>query len=219
MSEIIVAPSILSMDFSEIKEQMKQVNESKAKWIHFDVMDGHFVPNISFGTDILKSIRKLTNKVIDVHLMISDPMFYSKKFIEAGADVITFHTEAFENNVEEIKDCLDYIHSLHCQSGIVVKPNTKIEQFEDLLPFVDVVLIMSVEPGFGGQSFMENQLVKVSWLYERRQKLQLNYRIEIDGGINNETFKLALDAGCDTLVAGSYVFKNDIVETINGLFQ
>lgn len=219
MNKLIIAPSILSMDFSDTKGQMELINQSKAEWIHFDVMDGHFVPNITFGPDILKGIRKLTNKKIDAHLMISDPKFYAKNFVEAGADIITFHTEALGDDVQEIKACLDHIHSLGAQAGFVVKPNTCIKQFESLLADVDLVLVMSVEPGFGGQSFMEKQLNKVVWLAEKRNEFNLNYRIEIDGGINQDTYKKAIEAGVDTLVAGSYVFKNGIIETVDGLLK
>ena len=219
MNHIIISPSVLSMDFSRIGEQMNEINESKAEWIHFDVMDGNFVPNISFGPDILTAVRKLTKKYIDVHLMINNPMRYIPRYIEAGADLIIVHTESFYGINWSILNCIDYIHSFKVQAGIVVKPDTHIEDFEELLPYVDLVLIMSVEPGFGGQSFMEDQMEKVIWLKNKREELNLNYRIEVDGGINDVTAKIALDAGADTLVAGSYVFKNGIKESIEWLLN
>ncbi|MBQ0064229.1 MAG: ribulose-phosphate 3-epimerase [Firmicutes bacterium] len=219
MNELIISPSVLSLDYANTKEQIALLNQSKAKWLHFDVMDGHFVPNISFGPDILKAFSKSTDLVLDVHLMVSDPVFYAPIFIKAGADMVVFHTEALDNDVKKIAALLKDIKAQNVMCGFTVKPGTPIVQFESLLPLVDMVLIMSVEPGFGGQSFMENQLSKVAWLKEKRESLGLDYRIEIDGGINGETYKKALEAGCDTLVAGSYVFKNDIIQTIEGLLQ
>lgn len=219
MNELIISPSVLSLDYSNTKEQIEELNNSKAKWLHFDVMDGHFVPNISFGPDILKAFRKSTDLFLDVHLMVSDPKFYAPIFIKAGADMVVFHTESQGNDLEKISSLLEDIKAQGVQCGFTVKPGTSIEQFESLLPKVDMVLVMSVEPGFGGQSFMENQLEKVKWLYNKREELQLSYRIEIDGGINGETYKKAIEAGCDTLVAGSYVFKNDIKKTIEGLLE
>lgn len=219
MNKLIIAPSILSMDYSDTKGQMNQINESKAEWIHFDVMDGHFVPNITFGPDIMKGIRKLTDRVIDAHLMIENPNKYIPEFVKAGADYITVHTEAFNNDVEEIRKSVELMHSLNVKGGFVVKPGTPIEQFESLLKDVDLVLVMSVEPGFGGQSFMANQLAKVEWLCAKRDELNLNYRIEIDGGINDKTYKQAVDAGVDTMVAGSFVFKNGIVESVERLLK
>lgn len=138
-------------------------------------------------------------------------------FIQNGADLVTFHTEALDNDLSRIQGLLDEIHNLGSKGGIVVKPNTAIEPFESVLKSCDLVLVMSVEPGFGGQKFMADMLKKVEWLKEKRQELNLSYRIEIDGGINQDTYKSALDAGCDTLVAGSYVFKNDITKTIEGM--
>lgn len=219
MNELIISPSVLSLDYSNTKEQIEELNNSKAKWLHFDVMDGHFVPNISFGPDILKAFRKSSDLFLDVHLMVSDPKFYAPIFIKAGADMVVFHTESQGNDLEKISSLLEDIKAQGVQCGFTVKPGTPIEQFESLLPKVDMVLVMSVEPGFGGQSFMENQLEKVKWLYNKREELQLSYRIEIDGGINGETYKKAIEAGCDTLVAGSYVFKNDIKKTIEGLLE
>lgn len=216
-NKLVISPSVLSLDYSHMKEQMEQINESKAEWLHFDVMDGHFVPNLTFGPDLLKGIKQMTDCLLDVHLMVSDPMHFAPVFIEAGAGMVTFHTEAFDNDCAKIKECLDLIHSKGVMAGIVVKPKTEIEQFESILDAVDMVLVMSVEPGFGGQSFMADQLDKIAWLHENREKKGLSYRIEIDGGINTETAKQAKEAGCDTLVAGSYVFEGNIVEKVDSL--
>lgn len=217
--ERIVAPSILSLDYSDMSAQLEILNNSKAKWLHFDVMDGHFVPNITFGPDILKGFRKASSLFLDVHLMISDPETYAPIFAKAGADNITFHVECFNNNVEKCSAFLDTLHSLGVKAGFTLKPATPIEQFEPLLDKTDMVLIMSVNPGFGGQSFMEDQLEKVRWLDAKRKEKHLSYRIEIDGGINGTTYKQAIEAGVDTLVAGSYVFKDDICAKIEGLLE
>ena len=156
---------------------------------------------------------------MDVHLMISDPEYYAPIFVKAGADMITFHVESFDNDTDKCLAFMQKMQDLHVQVGFTLRPATPIEPFEALLEQADMVLVMSVNPGFGGQSFMDDQLDKVRWLYKKREEKQLNYRIEIDGGINHETYKKACDAGCDTLVAGSYVFKNDIVSTIEGLLK
>ena len=216
---MIISPSVLSLDYSKFTEQVEELNSSDAKWIHFDVMDGHFVPNITFGPDILRGFKKACPLFMDVHLMVSDPEKYAPIFIQNGADLVTFHTEALDNDLNRIQNLLDEIHHLGAKGGIVVKPNTPIEPFECVLKSCDLVLIMSVEPGFGGQKFMQDMLQKVTWLKEKREALHLSYRIEIDGGINQDTYPLALDAGCDTLVAGSYVFKNDIAKTIEGMLK
>lgn len=219
MNSIVIAPSILSLDYANVSAQLEILKESKAEWLHFDVMDGHFVPNLTFGPDILRGFKKACPLFMDVHLMVEDPETYAPIFIKNGADLVTFHTEALNNDLTRIQKLLDEIHGLGAKGGIVVKPNTAIEPFESVLKSCDIVLIMSVEPGFGGQKFMADMLEKVEWLKEKREALNLSYRIEIDGGINQDTFRLALNAGCDTLVAGSYVFKNDIAKTIEGMLE
>lgn len=219
MNERIIAPSILSLDYSRMKEQIEELNKSNAQWFHFDVMDAHFVDNLTFGPIILEGYRKLTDKVLDVHLMVTDPKKYAKIFLEAGADCISFHTEAVDNNLQKMEEIVDMIQEKGKLAGIVVKPKTPIQIVEPLLTKVDYVLIMSVEPGFGGQSFMEDQLDKVRWLVQKREELNLNYRIEIDGGINDKTYQLAAEAGVDTFVAGSYVFKGDIATQVDSLLK
>ncbi len=216
-NKIIVSPSVLSMDYSKMQVQMEELNRSNAEWIHFDVMDGHFVPNLSFGPDLLKGFRKMTNKVLDVHLMVSDPEKYVPVFIEAGADVVTFHVEALDNDLERISALMDLIHEQGVQGGVVIKPKTDVTFIEQLLPKMDIVLIMTVEPGFGGQSFMENMMDKVDWLHQTRMEKELSYRIEVDGGINEQTAQISVSHGADTLVAGSYVFNQDIIQGVDSL--
>ena len=208
MSNTIIAPSILSADFSRLGEEIKRVERSGATWLHFDVMDGHFVENISFGIPVLKSIASSTRLVKDVHLMISNPIKYAKAFIEAGADIVTFHYEALESE-EEIIEMISLVHDLGKKVGISVKPKTPIEDIFPYLGIVDMVLIMSVEPGFGGQKFMTESIVKVLKLNEYKKKEGLDFLIEIDGGIDDKTGPICCYYGVDVLVAGSYLFKAD----------
>lgn len=217
MSELIIAPSILSLDYSKFESQCDELCASEAKWLHFDVMDGHFVPNLTFGPDILKGYKKrCPDLVMDVHLMVEDPTFFAPVFIDAGADVITFHYEVF-NDEEKCIELVRKIHALGAKAGISIKPKTPAERLKNILPEVDLVLIMSVEPGFGGQAFMAAMLDKVRMLRQQIDADQLSCVIEIDGGIKDQTGKLAVDAGVDVLVAGSYVFKGDIKANVHTL--
>ena len=217
MSELIIAPSILSLDYSKFESQCDELCASEAKWLHFDVMDGHFVPNLTFGPDILKGYKKrCPDLVMDVHLMVEDQTFFAPVFIDAGADVITFHYEVF-NDEEKCIELARKIHALGAKAGISIKPKTPAERLKNILPEVDLVLIMSVEPGFGGQAFMAAMLDKVRLLRQQIDADQLACVIEIDGGIKDQTGKLAVDAGVDVLVAGSYVFKGDIKANVHTL--
>ncbi len=217
MKEVMIAPSILSADFSKLGEEIKLVEDLGAEYLHFDVMDGHFVPNISFGIPVLKSISKLHNMVNDVHIMISEPKKYIQKFADAGAQIITFHYEAC-NSLQEVKDVIDLIHSYGVKAGLSIKPNTPVEVFDPFLKDLDLVLVMSVEPGFGGQSFIPEALNKIAYLRNAIDEKDYDCLIEVDGGINDKTAHLCAEAGVDILVAGSYLFgRKDIVERMESL--
>ena len=198
----IISPSMLSADFGNLERDTKMIDRSAAEWVHIDVMDGVFVPNISFGFPVMKPIRKATGKVLDVHLMIVEPEKYVKRFVEAGADYVTFHYEATEN----IDACIEAIRAAGAKAGISIKPATPVSVLKDILAKVDLVLVMSVEPGFGGQSFMPDSLDKVRELAAIKAEQGLDYIIEIDGGISSQNAGEVFAAGAEALVAGSAVF-------------
>lgn len=212
----IISPSILSLDFTQLNTQMEAVNASRAQWLHYDVMDGHFVPNLTFGPDILKAFRKLTDCELDVHLMITDPETYAPVFIKAGAQWLTFHYEAMEN-AEACRKLAKQLRQWGVKPGISIKPKTPAEVLKDLWQDFDLVLVMSVEPGFGGQQFDPSALEKIAQLRAWAQAENADLRIEVDGGINAETGKLCKQAGADVLVAGSYIFKNNIIDAVDSL--
>ncbi len=199
----IIAPSVLSADFGHLERDIRMLNDSRAEWIHIDVMDGVFVPNISFGFPVMKPIRQASPKFMDVHLMIIDPEKYVERFVEAGSNLVTFHLEA----TKEPRKCIDLIRKAGAKVGISIKPATPIEELREWLPDIDLVLVMSVEPGFGGQSFMPHSIEKVAGIRKMAETLNPNLMIEVDGGISSKNARLLFDAGAEALVAGSAVFK------------
>lgn len=199
---IKVSPSILSCDYSIMGEEFKRMKDCGADWLHIDVMDGHFVPNITLGAPVVKCMRKCSDLVFDVHLMISDPKKYVPDFVKAGADIITFHVES-DSPVEET---IDLIRSLGCKAALSVKPKTPVEVVFPFLEKLSMVLVMTVEPGFGGQSFMADMMDKVKALRAECKKRGLETDIQVDGGINEQNAALAVSSGANVLVAGSAIF-------------
>ncbi len=210
-----VAPSILSADFSCLEKEIRSI--SHADYIHIDVMDGHFVPNLTLGPVVYQSLRKKTKIPFDVHLMISHPEQYAKQFIDAGANILTFHYEA----KKEAKDLIAYIKSRGIQVGISIKPDTDVTVLTPYLKDIDLILVMSVEPGFGGQMFILSALDKIRALKQLREEQELKFMIEVDGGINIETARNVKDAGCDIIVAGTFIFqqknRNKIIKELKQL--
>ncbi len=204
--EKCLAPSILSADFGNLKEQLELVDEAGAQYVHFDVMDGVFVPSISFGLPVLKSIRKYTDRLFDVHLMIVDPERYIKEFIDAGADIVTVHAEACKH----LDATIDLIKECGAMAGVAINPATPVSEIIHVLDKVDMVLVMSVNPGFGGQKLIPYTLNKIKELSEIIAQKGLKLDIEIDGGINMDTIDSALEAGANIIVSGSALFKGDI---------
>lgn len=201
----MIAPSILSADFAKLGEEIQMVTVAGADFIHVDVMDGHFVPNLTIGMGVVKSIKPISKLPLDVHLMIEKPEKYIHEFVLAGSDYLTLHVESTTLMLENLK----LIRELGCKAGITLRPKTDVNEIKKYLNLVDLVLVMTVEPGFGGQSFMQDQLEKIKTLKVWRDLGLRNYLIEVDGGVDPVTSKLCWDAGADILVAGSAVFKGE----------
>ena len=208
---MIVAPSILSANFNTLQEDIECLEKEGVKFIHLDIMDGKFVPNFTFGPVVLKNLKH--NMIKDVHLMVFDPVLYAKYFLQINPDYITFHYEAVDNVLDTIKQ----IKSLGVKVGISIKPNTDVSVLDEYLELVDLILVMSVEPGFGGQKFIENALPKLKYLSDKKKENNYSYLIEVDGGVNEETAKLCAENGCEVVVAGTYIFQYVKKEDYEGL--
>ncbi len=211
MSKVIVSPSILSADFANLEREIKKVEDACADWLHIDVMDGHFVPNITIGVPVVQSIKKVTQLPLDVHLMIENPEKYVKAFADAGADILTFHYEA----VSDVEKVVTQIKSYGVKAGMSIKPKTSPKEVLQYLPLLDLILVMTVEPGFGGQKFMEDCAEKIT---EIKSVAAEDLIIQVDGGVNAQTARICTQFGANSLVAGNYIYKSsDVTQAIYSL--
>ena len=213
MKTFKIAPSVLSADYANFETELKKLEASGAEYAHLDVMDGHFVPNISFGAGVVASMRPHSKMVFDCHLMVSNPEHHIEEFARAGADIISIHVEA----TPHIHGALQKIHAAGVKPSVVINPGTPVEAIKNVLNLVDQVLVMTVNPGFGGQTFLPETMDKVRELVVLREVNQLNFDIEVDGGIDDKTIQIAREAGANVFVAGSYVFKGDVSHQVQTL--
>lgn len=211
----ILSPSILSADFWKLGEQMQEAYQAGAQYMHIDVMDGIFVPSISYGMPVIRSIRKRTDVFFDVHIMITEPERYAAEFVDCGADLVTFHVEA----TTKVQETIDSIRGKGAKVGISIKPGTTVSAIEPWLDQVDMVLVMTVEPGFGGQKYIDHCTEKVRQVRKMIREKDLNVDVQVDGGIGLDNLKMVLDAGANVIVAGSSVFKNSIAENVESFLK
>ncbi len=208
MSKVVISPSILSADFANLERDIKRIEDAGADWVHVDVMDGHFVPNITIGVPVVKSIKQVTKLPLDVHLMIENPDRYIEPFVKSGADILTFHYEAVKE--ECISDLIKYIKSFGVKAGMSIKPKTLADVVFPYIDDLDLILVMTVEPGFGGQSFMRDCAEKLPIIKEKSHE---GLFLQVDGGINAQTAKICTELGANSLVAGNYIYKSDNIKT------